>query len=85
MHYFSIESTITSNQYGLQPGNTTIDCLVDLIEEISTSLDQGNHAMKIFLDPCKAFDTVNHSISLSKLSYHGIQNSHINWFKLYLS
>lgn len=62
-----------------------MECLVDLIEEISTSLDQGNHAMTIILDLRKAFDTVNRSISLSKLSYHGIQNSHIKWFKSYLS
>ena len=34
--------------------------------------------MTIIFDRHKAFDTVNHSISLSKLSYHGIQNSHIN-------
>lgn len=82
MHYFSIENIIISNQYGFKPGNTTMDCLVDLIEEISTSLDQGNYAITIFLDLSKAFDTVNHSILLSKLSYHGVQNSHINnWFE----
>lgn len=40
MHYFSIENTIISNQYGFKPGNTKMDCLVDLSEEISTSLDQ---------------------------------------------
>ena len=47
-----------------------MECLVDLIEEISTSLDQGNHAMTIILDLRKAFDTVNRSISLSKLSIY---------------
>ena len=82
MHYFSIENIENiSNQYGFKPGNTTTDCLVDLIEERSTSLDQGSYAVTIFLDLSKAFDTVNHSILLSKLSYYGIQNSHMNWFK----
>ena len=33
---------ITHTQYGFKPGSTTVDCLVDLIEEISTCLDQGD-------------------------------------------
>ena len=65
------------------PGSTTVDCLVDLVEEISTTLDRGNYAVPIFLDLSKAFDTVNHSILLSKLSYHNGINP-ITWFRSYL-
>ena len=50
---------ITHTQYGFKPGSTTVDCLVDLIEEISTCLYQGDYAVSIFLDLSKAFDTVN--------------------------
>ena len=63
---------------------STVDCLVDLIEEISTCLDQGDYAVSIFLDLSKAFDTVNHSILLSKLLSYGIQKPHIDWFKSYI-
>ena len=83
--YFSSENIITPTQYGFKPGSTTVDCLIDLIEEISTSLDQGDYAVSIFLDLSKAFDTVNHSILLSKLSFYGIQKPHIDWFKSYLN
>ena len=33
----------------------------------------------------KAFDTINHSILLSKLLSYGIQKPHIDWFKSYLN
>ena len=79
--YFSSEIIITPTQYGFKPGSTTVDCLVDLIEEISTSLDQGDYAVSIFFDLSKALDTVNHSIFFikaivlwhSKTSYRLVQ------------
>ena len=80
--YIITENIITPNQYGFMPGSTTVDCLVDLVEEISTTLDRGDYAVTIFLDLSKAFDTVNHqSILLSKLTYYGINP--ITWFRSY--
>ena len=59
------------------PGSTTVDCLIDLVEEISTTLDRGDYAVTIFLDLSKAFDSVNRSILLSKLTYYGLSLIHI--------
>ena len=80
MYYIITENIITPNQYGLKPGSTTLHCLVDLVEEISTTLDRGDYAVTILLDLSKAFDTVKHSI-LSKLIYYGINP--ITWFRSY--
>ena len=82
--YFFTEDII-SNQCGFKPSCTTVDYLIDLIEDVSTPLDRGEYAVSIFLDLTKAFDTVNHSILLSKLSFYGVPNPDINWFKSYLS
>lgn len=60
------------SQYGFGPGKNTTGCLVDLIEQIAKSLDNGELAVTLFLDPSKIFDTINHSILLSKLSLYGI-------------
>ena len=66
------------NQYGFRSGMTTVDCLVDLIDEITKALDEENYAISIFLDLRKAFDTVNHSILLSKLDVYGIRGIKIS-------
>ena len=63
--------------------NTT-DCLVDLLEQITNSVDNGEFALTHFLDLSKVFDTVNHFILLSKLSYYGIVDLENLWFKSYL-
>ena len=64
---------------------TTVDCLVDLIDEITKALDEENYAISIFLDRSKAFETVIHSILLSKLDVCGIRDIENQWFRSYLN
>ena len=45
-----------------------------------------NHiAIAIFIDLCKAFDTVNYALLISKLPYYGITDIEQKWFKNYLT
>ena len=48
-------------------------------------MDKRNFVEMILLDIQKAFDTVNHSILLTKLKAIGLSRSAVNWFSSYLS
>ena len=83
--YLTYEDILVPNQYGFRSAMTTVDCLVDLIDEITKSLDEENYAISIFLDLSEAFDTVNHSILLSKLDVYGKRDIENQWFRSYLN
>ena len=81
MFYISFHDFFAPNRYGFWTGKNTTDRLVDLIEQITKSVDNGEFAITLFLDLSKAFDTVNRSILWSKLSYYGIAGLENLWFK----
>ena len=70
-------------QFGFQKQCSTEHAMfmLQLTKEIYESFDNRKFTLGVFVDLSKAFDTVNHEILISKLSYYGIQSTYINWFK----
>ena len=74
-----------SEQHGFRPGKSVFTAGVDLIEQILKRIDEGEHVIGIFMDLCRAFDSVSHSTLIKILSDLGIQGLSLKWFQSYLS
>ena len=77
-------SLLFENQYGFREKHSTEYAIHDIINQIQMNINQKKYTCGIFIDLQKAFDTVNHSILLDKLSYYGIRGILNNWFTSYL-
>ena len=56
-------------QYGFRSQMSTSHALMDLVEEITSSIDANKISIGVFIDLKKAFDTVNHTLLIDKLEY----------------
>ena len=72
-------------QFGFREKHSTGLTLTEITDNIRQSIDKGGHTVAIFLDLCKAFDTVDHKILLQKLPYYGIRGKSHLLLKSYLA
>jgi hypothetical protein len=83
--YLSKFNLLYFKQYGFRTAHSTELALTDLLDSISKAIDDKNYTISITIDLKKAFDTVDHKILLSKLSYYGFRGNIYNLLKDYLS
>jgi len=82
--YLSSNSLVYDFQSGFRSKYSTDTALTYLGDKLRFNMDKGLYTGVILLDLQKAFDTVDHSILVSKLRAIGADNIAVKWFSSYL-
>ena len=65
--------------------HSTDMAVLQFVNNLTQTIDNGNYSVGIFLDLSNAFYAVDHDILLCKMSHYGIKGIALNWFNAYLS
>ena len=85
--YMCENNLLTIEQFGFRRGHSTELAAIQLVDRLTKQMDLGNVPTNIilYIDLSKAFDTLDHSIILDKLSYYGICGVENLMLRSYLS
>ena len=82
--FLEANNLMNPTQHGFRSGRSTITQLLSYLDNVITSLEEGNQVDAIYLDFAKAFDKVDHDILLLKLKRLNITGDILSWISSFL-
>ncbi len=84
-NFLNVNKLLSDSQFGFRPEHSTVHPMVLFSNFITKAFNNKKHAIAIFCDLKKAFDTVNHKLLIDKMEKIGIRGLELLWFKNYLT
>ena len=82
--HFTGNNLYANSQHGFRKKRSCITQLLEVMEIMTSLLDEGQNIDVLYLDFKKAFDTVPHERLLIKLKAYGICGNFLKWIGNFL-
>ena len=85
VHHLESNNLLCSQQHGFRSGHSCLTQLLHHFDDILQNFLDGTDTDCIYLDYAKAFDKVDHTLLIKKMSRYGIHPKIIQWVESFLT
>ena len=85
MQHLDLHNILSDQQHGFRKKRSCESKLILTIQDLASSLDDGEQIDAVLLDFSKAFDKVPHQRLLLKLQHYGLRGQLLSWIESFLT